>query len=202
MILELHPKNPEERILKKISSDLKAGEVYILPTDTVYALVADSMSKTGVEKLYSLKKLEKSKPLSLLCKDISVASEYIESLPNHAFKLMKRITPGPYTFIFKANRKLPRVTLTNEKSKSIGIRIPDLILIQELLRIHSGTLVSTSVFTNDEYITDIEDLEKMFGSSVSGIVNGGIIKVELSTILDFYSGDLVVVREGKGKDFL
>lgn len=200
MILNLHPKNPEIRTLKNISENLKEGEVYIFPTDTVYAIIADSKSKRGIDKLHELKHSDKHKPLSLLCLDISTASDYIEQLPNDAFKLMKRITPGPFTFIFKANRNLPRWAVVNPKAKTIGVRIPENIFLQELLKVHDGTLTSTSVFTGDEYLTDIDDLEDLFGNQVSGIVDGGIAKVEMSTVLDFTKDEMEVVREGKGFD--
>jgi len=202
LILELHPENPEVRILKVIAENLRNGDVYIFPTDTVYSFIADSKSKVGLEKLYILKDLEKSKPLSLLCNDISTASEFVESLPNSAFKLMKRITPGPFTFIFKANKNISRVNLTNHKTKSIGIRIPDNQYIRSLLEIHGGTLTGTSVYSSDEYISDPEDLERIYGKKVKGIINGGVLKQELSTIIDFSSGEIEILREGKGFDLL
>ena len=200
MILNLHPQNPEIRTLKTISENLRNGSVYIFPTDTVYAIIADSKSKQGIEKLHELKNTDKHKPLSLLCRDISTASDYIESLPNDAFKLMKRITPGPFTFILKANKNIPRWTITNSKSKTIGIRIPESIFLQELMRVHEGTLTCTSVFTGDEYLTDINDLDDIFGNRVEAIIDGGIAKVETSTILDFTNDEMEVIREGKGFD--
>ncbi len=202
MIFRLHPKNPEARTLKMISENLKEGGVYIFPTDTVYALVADSSSKIGIEKIFRLKNIPKNKPLSLLCPDISTAANYVEYLPNEAFHIMKKIIPGPFTFILRANKNLPRASLSNQKSKSIGIRIPDSIYIQELLKIHKNTLCSTSVFSEDEYITSIEDLEELYGDKVDGIVDGGIVKVEVSTILDFTSGEMEIIREGKGIELL
>jgi len=198
MILNLHPKNPEIRALKTISENLKNGAVYIFPTDTVYAIIADSKSKKGIEKLHELKHSDKNKPLSILCPDISTASEYVETLPNEAFKLMKRITPGPFTFILKANRNIPRWAVVNPKAKTIGIRIPESIFLQELLKVHEGTLTCTSVFTGDEYLTDINDLEDLFGNQVDAIIDGGIAKVETSTILDFTNDEMEVLREGKG----
>jgi tRNA threonylcarbamoyl adenosine modification protein (Sua5/YciO/YrdC/YwlC family) len=200
MILHLHPENPEIRTLKTISEKLKNGGVYIFPTDTVYAIIADSKSKQGIDKLHELKHSDKNKPLSLLCPDISTASEYVESLPNDAFKLMKRITPGPFTFILKANKNIPRWAVVNPKAKTIGIRIPENIFLQELLKVHEGTLTCTSVFSGDEYLTDINDLEELFGNHVNAIIDGGIAKVETSTILDFTKDEMEVVREGKGFD--
>lgn len=202
MIEHLHPINPEIRKLKNISQNLLKGEVYIFPTDTVYAIVADSQSKEGVEKLYSLKKLGKNHFLSVLCRDISEASSLIEFLPNNAFRAMKRLTPGPFTFILKANKMVPRVTISDKKAKTIGVRIPDHLYIQELLKIHPNTLTSTSVLTDDEYIIDIDRLEELYGNRVHGIIDGGIVDVEMSTILDFTQEEMEIVREGKGAELL
>jgi tRNA threonylcarbamoyl adenosine modification protein (Sua5/YciO/YrdC/YwlC family) len=197
MILYLHPINPEVRKLNSISEDLKRGANYIFPTDTVYAIVADANSKEGTEKLYNLKKLNKNKPLSLLCKDISMASQFIEYLPNEAYRLMKKITPGPFTFILKANKLLPKPCIIHHKDKHIGIRFPDHIYLQELLKIHDSPLTSTSVITDDEYLTNVDDLDYQFGDRVDGIIDGGIIQVEPSTIIDF-TEPMTILREGKG----
>jgi tRNA threonylcarbamoyl adenosine modification protein (Sua5/YciO/YrdC/YwlC family) len=202
MLLSLHPENPEKRILKQISENLKDGDVYIFPTDTVYSFVADSQSKIGIEKLYILKNLEKTKPLSLLCPSISVASEFIENIPNSAYRLMKKITPGPFTFIFKANKNIPRARLTNQKTKDIGIRIPDNIYLQSLLELHGNTLTGTSVYSSDEYIISADEIEELYGKKIKGIINGGILKQELSTIIDFSSGDMEIIREGKGIELI
>ncbi|AAN47220.1 L-threonylcarbamoyladenylate synthase [Leptospira interrogans] len=202
MILSLHSINPEKRKLQQISDQLSQGKIYIFPTDTVYALLADSQSKLGVEKLYELKNISKNQPLSLICPSISIASNYIEHLSNDAFRLMKKITPGPFTFITSANKHLPRVSFSNQKEKQIGIRIPDAIYLQELMKIHPNPLTSTSVFANDEFIIEVDSLEKIYGSRVEGIVDGGILKVELSTILDLTGDEITIIREGKGFELL
>ncbi|TGL13279.1 L-threonylcarbamoyladenylate synthase [Leptospira levettii] len=198
MIIYLHPDNPEVRKLKQISERLKDGAIYIFPTDTVYAIIADAHSKTAVEKIYSIKKLPKDKPLSLLCKDISMASHFIEYLPNSAYRFMKRVTPGPFTFVLKANKNLPKPSIAHHKDKQIGIRIPDHIYLQELLKIHESPLTSTSAFSNDEFIIDIDDLDTIYGNVVEGIVDGGIVKTELSTMIQINDDSIELIRAGKG----
>ncbi|MCG6147289.1 threonylcarbamoyl-AMP synthase [Leptospira levettii] len=198
MIIYLHPDNPEVRKLKQISERLKDGAIYIFPTDTVYAIIADAHSKTAVEKIYSIKKLPKDKPLSLLCKDISMASHFIEYLPNSAYRFMKRVTPGPFTFVLKANKNLPKPSIAHHKDKQIGIRIPDHIYLQELLKIHESPLTSTSAFSNDEFIIDIDDLDTIYGNLVEGIVDGGIVKTELSTMIQINDDSIELIRAGKG----
>lgn len=202
MIIYLHPENPEIRKLKQISERLKDGAIYIFPTDTVYAIIADAHSKTAVEKIYSIKKLPKDKPLSLLCKDISMASHFIEYLPNSAYRFMKRITPGPFTFVLKANKNLPKPSIAHHKDRQIGIRIPDHIYLSELLKIHDSPLTSTSAFSDDDFIIDIDDLETIYGNFVDGIVDGGIVKTELSTILQINDDSIQLIRAGKGYELI
>lgn len=202
MIIYLHPENPEIRKLKSISENLKSGAVYIFPTDTVYAIIADSHSKEGVEKIYQIRKLPKDKPLSLLCKDISMASEFIEFMPNSAYRMIKRIIPGPFTFIFKANKNLPKPSVAHHKDKHIGIRFPNHIYLHNLLEIHNSPLTSTSAFTDDQFIIDIDDLDTIYGSKVNGIVDGGIVKIETSTVIDFTKDEPTVIREGKGFELI
>ncbi|MGE8720386.1 L-threonylcarbamoyladenylate synthase [Leptospira terpstrae] len=202
MILYLHPENPEVRKLKQISERLKDGAVYIFPTDTVYAIIADAHSKLGVEKIYAIRKLSKDKPLSLMCKDISMASNFIEYLPNSAYRLMKRVTPGPFTFVLKANKNLPKPSVAHHRDRQIGIRIPDHIYLSELLKIHDSPLTSTSAFSGDEFIIDIDDLDAIYGNQVEGIVDGGIVKTELSTILQINDDSIDLIREGKGYELI
>lgn len=198
MIIPIHQVNPEKRKIKQISDDLLEGEVFIFPTDTVYALVADSNSVKAIEKLFSLKKTISEQPLTLLCKDISSVSNYILQLSDQAFKLMKKITPGPFIFLFKANKNIPRISLTNEKTKKIGIRIPDNQFLLELLKVHPNPIITTSVVLDSEFIEEPEKLENIFGKKVKAIIDGGFLITELATIIDFTSDEMMIVREGKG----
>lgn len=198
MIEYLHAENPEIRKLKHISDNLKKGEIYIFPTDTVYAIIADANSKFGVEALYKLKKLPKDKPLSLLCKDISMASQMIEYLPNPTYRLMKKITPGPFTFILKASKNLPKPSFIHHRDKHIGLRIPGNLLLEALLNVHDAPITCTSALTDDDFIIDIDALEALYGRHVKSIIDGGIVKVETSTILDCTEDKIKIIREGLG----
>ncbi|MCG6162261.1 L-threonylcarbamoyladenylate synthase, partial [Leptospira bandrabouensis] len=119
-----------------------------------------------------------------------------------AFRLREKITPGPFTFITRANKHLPRVSFSKQKEKQIGIRIPDAVYLQELMKIHPNPLTSTSVFANDEFIIEVESLEDIYGSRVEAIIDGGIVEVELSTILDVTGDQMTILREGKGAELL
>lgn len=193
----MHPENPEQRKLKQISESLKKGSVFVFPTDTVYALVACANSKEGTEALYKLKELPKNKPLALLCSDISMASQFLENLPNSVFRLMKKVIPGPFTFILRANKSLPKPCIVHHKDRLIGIRFPDHIYLQELLKVHGEPLTSTSVYS-DEYVNDPEAIDSLYGSKVAGVIDGGINPVEMSTILNCVNEEIIVEREGKG----
>ncbi len=202
MVLEFHEKNPDRRKLKKISDSLKEGEVYICPTDTVYSIIADSHSKIGVERLYTIKKIPKNQPLSLLCNSIEMASSIVETMPNTVFKIMKKLTPGPYTFILKANKLLPKPSFLHQKEKQIGIRIPNQKILLDLIEIHDSPLTATSASVTDDFYIEMDDLEETYGKLVEGIIDGGIQSIELSTILDCISDPIQILREGKGIDQL
>lgn len=202
MILYLHSENPEIRKLKKISEDLKNGDVYVFPTDTVYAFIADSASKTGIEKIDSIKRLDKHQPLSLLCPDISTASNYLEYFPDECYRIMKRCTPGPYVFILKSSKLLLKASVAHMKNREIGIRIVDHIFIKTLLGVHEGTLTATSVTNEGEFILDPNEIDDVFGHRVKGIVDGGILESELATVIDFTGEEVVVKRAGKGYENL
>ena len=129
-----------------------------------------------------------------------MASQMIEYLPNPTYRLMKKITPGPYTFILKASKNLPKPSFAHHKDKHIGIRFPNHIYLQTLLSIHNDPITSASAFTNDEFIIDIDDLESIYGKHVTSIIDGGIVKIEMSTILDCTEDKIKVLREGLGYD--
>jgi tRNA threonylcarbamoyl adenosine modification protein (Sua5/YciO/YrdC/YwlC family) len=198
MIIQLHPENPEIRILKEISSKLKEGKVYIFPTDTVYSLIADASSMDGINRIIQIKKLSKNKPLSLLCKDISMASEYVETIPELIFRIMKKHTPGPFVFILKSNKNLSKDLYSHTKNKEIGIRIPDNIYLKELMKVHDSPLTSSSLFSDDMIVTEPEELESIYGKQVEKIIDGGILSTELATVIQAMNDDIVVKRKGKG----
>ncbi|MDH5718738.1 MAG: L-threonylcarbamoyladenylate synthase [Spirochaetia bacterium] len=197
MIFSVHPENPQKRIIEKIAKDLIKGEIYILPTDTVYAFATTLNKKSSIEKLYKLKNIPPQKSLSLYCKDFSQASEYVRMDDNRIFRWMKSNLPGPYTLVFKASKKLPQYTLN--KQKTVGIRIINHPVIALLLSLMDMPIIGTSVFFEDQYLTYAEDLEDKYGKLISGIVDTGPIELSLSTILDAQKFPIEVIRQGKGE---
>lgn len=196
MILRVHPENPQPRIINQILENLGNGEIYILPTDTVYAFVCLSDSPKAINRLYQLKNLTTAHHLSLLCRDVAMASQYTQKISNSVFRFIKASTPGPYTFILPANRMVDK--RGTGKKKTVGIRIVDHTLHRALMEKLDIPLASTSITNEEEYFTDPEALELRFGKSVQAVVDGGIRPNEYSTILDCSGDKIVLVRQGIG----
>lgn len=197
MIWKIHQKNPEKRIVSKIIESLKRGEIFILPTDTVYAICCLLDAPKSIGELYKIKNLSDSHHLSLLCRDHAMASQYAKNISDSVFRFMKSRTPGPYTYIFQANRMMQRKG--TGKKKTVGIRIVDdplhFMLMQEL----DIPIIATSITVEDEYVTDPEILDQMYGRSVCAVVDGGIRDHKFSTILDCTEGYFQLIRKGIGE---
>lgn len=198
MLIKIHEKNPEKRIVKKIADDLKKGKIYILPTDTVYALVCLMDQPKAIASLYKIKHLDEKHYLSLLCKDIAMAGLYTKHIPDAVFKLMKNYTPGPYTFVLPASKEVDRRGLG--RRKEVGIRIIDHPLHRMLFTYGEidKPLVSTSIRTEDDFITYPEHLDRLFGHQVEAIIDDGPKKNLYSTIIDCMGEYPSIIREGKG----
>ena len=200
MLYKIHPENPDKRKITQIVDALKAGEVIIYPTDTVYAFGCDLMNKKAVEKMAQIKgvKLEKAN-FSILLKDISEISEYTPQIPNNVFKILKRALPGPYTFILEANNQVPK--LFKSKKKTIGIRIPENKIDLAIVEALGNPLITTSLHDDDEildYTTDPELIYERYHSQIKYIIDGGFGNNVPSTVIDCSSGECEVIREGLG----
>lgn len=196
MILPCHPENPEKRTIQRIVDGLSREEVFIVPTDTVYAFICSLDSPRSISELYRLKDISENQPLSLLCKDVAMASHYARTIPNYAFRFIKSHTPGPYTFILSANREMDR--RGTGKRKEVGIRIVDHPLHRAIMEMVDTPLVSTSIICPDEFATDADYLEEQFGHRIAAVVEGGKRHHNFSTILDCTGNHFVLVRQGVG----
>lgn len=195
--------NPDDRILDKASKILKSGGIVCIPTDTNWIMTCDPFSKAGVDKLYRLKKEDKKKHFSLLCDNISKASE-VAMIDNHSFKLIKKVSPGHYTFIFEAKHNIAKALKATKTDKQIGIRFVPTILVQKLIEFHGNVLLSTNLTAeilqideNDEIYSFIIE-EKMH--EIDLIIDPGEFEfVGQSTIIDFsQENGPVIIREGAG----
>ena len=184
--------------IRELAESLEKGGVIGLATDTTYALVAALSSRRGVEKLRELRKVPPSKNLSLLIKDLTQISKfaYIDRI---GYRLVKRVTPGHYTFILKATKEVPN-RLQHEKRKTIGLRVPDNKVLQSLLTILGEPLLSTSLIlpNEKEALLDSEEMIERVSKQVDCIIDGGWLGTEVSTVIDLHEDTPVLVRAGKG----
>ncbi|HEY1406892.1 MAG TPA: L-threonylcarbamoyladenylate synthase [Spirochaetota bacterium] len=196
-VISMHEEMPEKRLVRRTAELLRDGAVILYPTDTVYAYGCDIARKDAIERIYRIKEIHRSKPLSFVFSDLSEVHEYVRNMSDPAFKAMKKLTPGPYTFIFQASKLVPKFVLT--KQKNVGVRIPDHPLPRELVRELGRPILTTSVTgENGEYIVEPDELDKMRYNQLDLVINCGRKSQEPSTILDFSTGECRIIRAGKG----
>jgi tRNA threonylcarbamoyl adenosine modification protein (Sua5/YciO/YrdC/YwlC family) len=195
--IKIHEKNPQLRYLKTAAEVLGNGGLLIYPTDSVYGLGCDLFNKSAVEKIYRAKGSDKRKLLSFICPDLKGIAEYAY-VSNAAYKIMRRLLPGPFTFILNATRQVPKILL--EKRKTVGIRVPDNAVCQALLAEFGKPIISTSAcLAEQEFLNDPDEIEATFAHIADLFLDAGPGGLEPSTIIDFTQDEPVVVRQGKGK---
>jgi len=200
MIIQLHPKNPNLRDLKKVVDILNDDGVIIIPTDTIYAMACKLNSKKAIERMTKIsgKKAEKVN-FSLICSDLSHISEYILPMDKNIFRMMKNNLPGAFTFILKANNQVAKLFSGNKKT--IGIRVPDNAIAQTIVSELGCPLVVSTIHADDvieEYMTDPEEIHEKFEYEINCIVDGGMGGNIPSTIIDCSGDEIEIVRQGKG----
>jgi tRNA threonylcarbamoyl adenosine modification protein (Sua5/YciO/YrdC/YwlC family) len=195
--IPIHPENPQPKHLKTAVDILRTGGLIVYPTDSVYGLGCDLFNKNSVEKIYHHKGNDKRKLLSIICPDLKGISEYAY-ISNPAYKIMKHLLPGPYTFILNASRQVPKILL--EKRTTVGIRVPDNAVCQELLAKFGSPIINTSACLGDQhYLNDPEEIKATFEKRADLFLDVGPGGLEPSTIIDFTQEEPVVIRQGKGK---
>lgn len=199
MLINVHPDNPDKRKIQLIAEALRNDAVIIYPTDTIYGIGCSIHSKSAIETICRIKNIAVAKAKhSFICKDLSDISQYTKSLSTPVFRLLKSLTPGPYTFIFQASKEVPK--LIKSKKDEVGIRVPDHPICQAIIEELGHPIVSTSLPTEEDvdYMTDPEVIEEVYGHLVDYVIDGGIGGVVGSTIIDFTSGEPELVRLGAG----
>ena len=195
-MLFIHSQNPQMRLIRKAVDILRQGGIIIYPTDTVYGLGCDLSSKKGIERIYELKRRNRKQPLSFICSDLKHISQYAK-VTDYAYKTMKRLLPGPYTFILEASRLVPKIILP--KRSTTGIRVPDNQICLNLIKELGQPIISTSVKTTDgEDLGDPHEIEEHFGRTVDLIIDGGIIIPEPSSVISLVDDNIEIIRNGKG----
>jgi len=194
-LLKIHPVNPEPRKILRVVEQLRNGALIVYPTDTIYGLGCSLLNRRAIERLCHLKQIKPEKlNLSFICHDISEVANYVRRIETPLYKIMKRTLPGPFTYIIEANSKTDK--------KTVGIRIPDhpvpLALVKEL----GNPIITSSIKDDDEiktYTTDPEEIYEDLKHKVDLVIDGGVGGNIPSTIVDFTSGEPIVIRNGLGE---
>lgn len=198
MLLKIYSENPNPKDVRLVADALSRGELVILPTDSVYAIVCNINHHKAINRLAQLKGLNTKKAnFSFLFSDLRQVSEYTRPISNSVFKVMKKNLPGPFTFILQANNELPSVFKT--KKKTIGVRIPDNSIVKAVIEELGHPIISTSVRDDDkilEYTTDPELIYDDLKNDVEIIVDGGFGHNVASTVVDCTGNEIEIVREG------
>ncbi len=193
---ELHPVNPQLRYINKAVEVLKAGGVIIYPTDTLYGFGCDIFNRDAVERVYSIKNESLTKLFSFICPDLKDIAKYAK-VSDYAYKSMKKLLPGPYTFVLPASKDVPKKLWT--KRKTVGIRIPDNNIAIELSRELGNPILSTSVTNRKgEIFYDPEEIRTVFNSQIDLMLSVGGLDGKPSTIVDLSSEEPEIIREGAG----
>lgn len=199
MLLEIHPKNPDERKIRMVVDCLKKGGVIIYPTDTVYGIGCDIEHPEAIERICRIKQINPQKAqLSFLCSDLSHLSEYAKAIDTPVYRFIKQYLPGPYTFILDASKKVPKLLRT--KKETVGIRVPDHKISHAMLKELGRPVLSTSLpVENMEIMMDPEEIHEKFGSQVDMVIDGGMGGAIPSTIVNCTVYPPEVIREGAGE---
>jgi len=195
-ILKINPDNPQGRLINKVVEALIKGEVIAYPTDTVYGIGCDLFNKNAIDKVYRIKGKQRNKPLSFICSDLSDISQYAY-VQDYAYKIMKRLLPGPYTFILAATKLVPKTVMT--KQKTVGIRVPENNICLEIVKNLGHPIINTSITRDeDQLFEDADSIREIYGHQLAYIIDGGRIMAEHSTVVDLTGDVPVILREGKG----
>ncbi len=198
MLIQVHPQNPQPRLISQVVECLKDGGVIVYPTDTIYGLGCDIFQHKAIEKICQLKGIDPRKAqLSFICRDLSHLSDYTKSIDTPLYRMLKSYLPGPYTFILPASKQVPKIL--QSKKSTIGLRIPDNKICSNILEELGHPLISASLPGEmvEEY-TDPEVIQEKFGDKVDFVIDGGIGGMVPSTVVDCTTSEWHIIREGLG----
>lgn len=195
-LLEIHPKNPQHRLIKQVVEVLNSGGVIVYPTDSGYALGTALGNKNGLERIRRIRNLSKHHHFTLMMRDLSHIGEYAK-LDNNAFRLLNKILPGAYTFILQGTRDVPN-RLLHAKKKTIGLRVSNHGVVQALLDTLNEPMMSVSLIIKDCEFFDIDDVRDALAKQVDLIIDSGYCPLEPTTVIDLSLGGVDVIRQGAG----
>jgi tRNA threonylcarbamoyl adenosine modification protein (Sua5/YciO/YrdC/YwlC family) len=196
MLITINPQNPQPRLIRKAVEILKAGGIVVYPTDTYYGIGCDLMNPKAIERIYQLKRREKSKPFSFICSDLTNISQYAK-VSNYAYRTMKRLLPGPYTFILEGSKLVPKIMLT--KRRTAGIRVPDNAICLALVRELGHPIITTSAATAEgESFHDASLIHDHYGKQVDAVIDGSPVSGEPSSVVSLIDDTPQIIRRGAG----
>ena len=199
---QVHPDNPQPRLLKQTAALLERGGIAAVPTDSSYALVCHLDDKAAADSLRRIRGVDDKHHLTLLCRDLSELSAYAR-VDNKQFRLLKTATPGPFTFILEASKEVPR-RLSHPSRKTIGLRVPEHKTLQALLELHGAPLLATTLIPRGqtESLNDANDIRELLEHDLAAVLDAGACHLEPTTVIDLTAmtdgGEAVVVRLGRG----
>ena len=199
---EVHPDNPQPRLLKQAVQLLERGGVLAVPTDSSYALVCHLDDKTAADRLRRIRQVDDKHHLTLICRDLSELASYAR-VDNRQYRLLKLATPGPYTFILEASKEVPR-RLSHPSRKTIGLRVPEHKALLELLGLHGAPLLSTTLILpgQTDPLNDAQEIRERLQHELAGVIDAGACALEPTTVIDLTSmgngGEPEVIRQGQG----
>lgn len=201
MLIKIYPENPNEKSVQQVVDVLKKGGIIIYPTDTVYGLGCDITNSRAIERICRIKGIKPDKAnFSFVCHDLSHITDYTKPIDNETYRILKKALPGPFTFIFNANKNVPKLLSSNKKT--VGIRVPNNNIARAIVEMLGNPIISTSIHDDDEimeYSTDPELIHEKYEEIVDLVIDGGYGDNEPSTIVDCSMGDFEILRQGKGQ---
>ena len=194
----VHPDNPQPRLLKAAAALLQQGGVLAVPTDSSYALVCQLDDRAAADQLRRIRQLDDKRLLSLICRDLSELASYAR-VDNAQYRLLKAGTPGPFTFILEASKEVPR-RVSHPQRKTIGLRVPDHPVLQQLLALHGAPLLATTLILpgDSEPLSDPEEIRARLEKQLAGVIDAGACALEPSTVVDLSQGTPELLRRGRG----
>jgi tRNA threonylcarbamoyl adenosine modification protein (Sua5/YciO/YrdC/YwlC family) len=196
MLIQMNAQNPPQRLVAMAVEVLQNGGVIAYPTDTYYGIGCDIFNKRAIEKIYQLRQRDKKKPFSFICSDLKHISDYAK-VSNYAYKTMRRLLPGPYTFILEGSKMVPRIMLT--KRRTAGIRVPDHAICIALVRTLGNPIISTSAKDLDgDIFEDPSLLHDYFGNRIDLVIDGGPVSGRPSSVISLMDDEPEILREGLG----
>lgn len=198
VLIEIHPKDPQPRRVKNVVEIIRKGGLVAYPTDSSYAFGCHIGDKKAIDRIHRIRRTDKKHNFTLVCADLTEISTYAK-VENWAYRLLKSMTPGPYTFILPATREVPK-RLQNPKRRTIGLRVPDHVLVHAILEeLEEPIMSSTLLLPGDDMpLTDPLEIEERIGHQIEAIIDSGPAGIEPTTVLDLSNDSVDVLRVGRG----